>query len=119
MEFSFNTFIDHEIKKELHINCNEYCILDLFHREWKLANSFSRQDLADGFGLSKTSVILTIKALVKEGLLDQDGKFYTVTDRWRKCFPELDELIQEKERGYGKPIVMVEEKAWHPMKDIV
>jgi hypothetical protein len=80
------TIINHTIRLKQDLSLSEYCIIDLFYTDWKGANSLTRRELGDMFGMSKASVITCLKKMIADGLMQTDGKFVTTTEKWSALF---------------------------------
>jgi hypothetical protein len=85
------TLINHTIRLKLGLSLTEYCLIDLFHTDWKGANSLTRNELGQKFGMSKASVITCLKNLIASGLMESDGRFLTTTEKWSSMFDDPEE----------------------------
>src|SRR5262245_35769556 len=100
------TIINHTVRLSLGMSCNEYCIIDFFYTDWRAANTLTRQELADRFGLTKPTITLMLRQFQEEGYLVSDGgKFLTVTEKWSSLFegPAVEKPATAKEREVWKP----------------
>lgn len=80
------TIIYHDIRINLNLTSNEYCVLDLIHRSSQTKGSdgwcsLSRQKLSDYLGLSKQTIITIVESLIKRRLVVKNH----ITKRIKAC----------------------------------